>query len=209
PVRLAPPVPPPPLTSNENRDPPCPPEMNTPPNPPTGAVFDYVLAKPPRGPVVLEVRDIQDTLVRRFASDAPPARPAARQYFADRWLLPPEVPGAKAGHNRFVWDLHPERPRSPEYEFTSRAVPERDTPTTPRGPLVRPGMYKARLTVDGATVEQSFEVVPDPRVRIDAAGFHTQMQIVARVQADLARVTDALEAAEKAKPAAGSPRAKV
>src|SRR4029453_11557630 len=64
------------------------------------------------------------------------------------------------------------------------------------------------LTVDGATVEQSFEVVPDPRVRIDAAGFHTQMQIVARVQADLARVTDALEAAEKAKPAAGSPRAK-
>ena len=36
---------------------PLPPEMNTTPNPPTGAIFDYLLPKAPAGPVVLEVRE--------------------------------------------------------------------------------------------------------------------------------------------------------
>ena len=33
-----------------------------------------------------------------------------------------------------------------------------------RGPRVVPGMYQVRLTVDGKTMTESFEVVPDPRI---------------------------------------------
>lgn len=194
--RLATPEPAVRMTRNENRDTPLPPEMNTTPNPPTGAIFDYVLAKPAAGPVVLEVRDAAGVLVRRFASDSPPARPPARQYFADRWLKPAALPGGRAGHNRFVWDLRRERPRSTEYDFTIGAVPGQDTPISPQGSLVRPGGYAVRLTVDGATVEAPFDVVPDPRVESDAAALaaiDAQLALAGEVEKELERVATALE----------------
>lgn len=197
-LSLAAPAPAVRMRDNENRDTPLPAEMNTTPNPPTGAVFDYVLPQTPAGPVALEVRDASGALVRRFASDSPPQRPPARQYFADRWLQSPALPGTRVGHNRFVWDLRKERPRSPEYDFMIRAVPGRDTPVTPEGALVRPGRYLVRLLVDGQTVEQPFDVLPDPRIPADLPGIDAQLELIRLVEADLARVTDALEAIEKA-----------
>ena len=175
--------------------------MNTTPNPPTGAVFDYLLPDQPTGPVTLEVRDASGTVVRRFASDAPPPRPEARQYFADRWLQSPAAPGTRVGHNRFVWDLRRERPRSTEYEYMIRAVPGVDTPIGPQGALVRPGRYVVRLSVDGQTVEQPFEVVPDPRRPADLAAIDAQLALIADVEKDLARTADALEARAKSRPA--------
>lgn len=203
-LQLAVPAPAVRMAANENRDTPLPPEMNTTPNPPTGAVFDYLLPEQPIGPVTLEIRDASGALVRRFASDSPPPRPEARQYFADRWLMPPAVPGTRVGHNRFVWDLRKERPRSTEYEYLIRAVPGVDTPIGPQGALVKPGLYQVRLTVDGQTAEQSLEVVPDPRVPADAAGLHEQFVLIRQVEEDLARAVDALEARAKSAPA-GAP----
>jgi photosystem II stability/assembly factor-like uncharacterized protein len=199
-LQLAAPAPAVRLAANENRDTPLPPEMNTTPNPPAGAVFDYVLAEPPAGPVTLEVRDAAGALVRRFASDSPPPRPAARQYFADRWLLPPALPGTRAGHNRFVWDLRGERPRSTEYEYTIRAVPGVDTPIAPQGALVRPGRYQVRVSADGQSVEQAFDVLPDPRLPFDAAALDAQLALLGEVERDLARVAEAVEVRAKSAP---------
>jgi len=204
-LQLAVPAPAVRMAASENRDTPLPPEMNTTPNPPTGAAFDYVLPEPPRGPVTLEVRDGSGAVVRRFGSDAPPRRPEARQYFADRWLLPPATPGTRVGHNRFVWDLRRERPRSTEYDYMIRAAPGVDTPIAPQGALVRPGRYVVRLSVDGQTAEQPFDVVPDPRVPADLAAIDAQLALVREVEADLERVADALEARTKARPANAPP----
>ncbi len=188
------------MAANENRDTPLPPEMNTTPNPPTGALFDYYLPEPPAGPVTLEVRDVAGGVVRRFVTGAAPERPQARQYFADRWLRPAATPGSRAGHNRFVWDLRKERPRSTDYEYMIRAVPGVDTPITPEGALVRPGPYVVRISVDGQTAEQPFEVVPDPRVPADREAIDAQLRLIAEVEADLGRVADAVAAREKARP---------
>jgi photosystem II stability/assembly factor-like uncharacterized protein len=196
-LQLAPPAPAVRMSANENRDTPLPPEMHTTPNPPAGAAIDYLLPAYPQGAVVIEIRDASGAAVRRFASDQPPVRPQARQYFADRWLQTPAAPGTKLGHNRFVWDLRTERPRATEYEYTSRAAPGVDTPIAPQGAQIRPGRYTVRLTVDGQSVEQPLEVVPDPRLPFDAAALDAQLALVAEVQRDLARVADAL--AERAK----------
>jgi hypothetical protein len=59
--------------------------------------------------------------------------------------------------------------------------------------------------VDGQTVEQPFEVVPDPRVPADAAAIGAQLRLIAEVEADLGRVVDAEAALEKTR-AADAPR---
>src|SRR5260370_19439602 len=43
-------------------------------NPPAGAVLDYYLKQKPKAPLKLEIYDSEGTLVRRFASDDPPAQ---------------------------------------------------------------------------------------------------------------------------------------
>ncbi|MEP7010016.1 MAG: hypothetical protein ABJC13_06815 [Acidobacteriota bacterium] len=151
------------LTPNENRDTPLPPEFPTTPNPPAGVAIDYFLPSTPKGPVEIEIFDAGGILIRKFSSAEAPRRPDARQYFADRWLLPPAVPTRNVGHNRFWWDLRGPQPKATDYDFTIAAVPDRDTATLPQGMLVLPGRYRLRLTVDGATLEQPLFVKKDPR----------------------------------------------
>ena len=77
--------------------------------------------------------------MRSFASDEPPKRPEAGQYFAEDWLQPPAALPARPGHNRFVWDLRGPRPRALEYEYSIAAVPGADTPELPQGLFVAAG----------------------------------------------------------------------
>ncbi len=195
-LRLAAPAPAYRLGANENRDTPLPPEFPTTPNPPTGAVLDYLLPQAPAGPVRIEVFDASGTPVRSFASDAPPVREPARQYFHERWLKAPAVPGSRAGHNRFVWNLRLPQPQATDYDFSIAAVPDRDTPVVPQGALVLPGTYRVRLTVDGTAVEQPLEVLADPRGRASLADMASQLAFLSEVNAALARAAEALQAAE-------------
>lgn len=59
----------------------------------------------------------------------------------------------KRGINRFAWDL---RQKGPWHKDAKRRF--RD------GPMVAPGSYVAKLTVNGTSLEQPFEIVMDPRV---------------------------------------------
>jgi predicted secreted protein len=63
---------------------------------------------------------------------------------------------------RFVWDLHyapPEVRRS--YPMTAVL---HDTPLSPVGPWVLPGVYTVRLTVNGSVYTQTMTVKMDPRI---------------------------------------------
>jgi hypothetical protein len=70
--------------------------------------------------------------------------------------------------HRWVWDLRATPPASPHYDYPISAVPGR-TPLVPRGPLVLPGDYTVRLTVDGHSETQSLTVKMDPRVHTSAS----------------------------------------
>lgn len=78
------------------------------------------------------------------------------------------------GLNRFVWDLrNPESVRFPGMILWAGEM---------RGPRVVPGMYQVRLTVDGKTMSESFEVKPDPRLTTTASDYAKQLELGLRIR---------------------------
>src|SRR4029077_20931139 len=69
---------------------------------------------------------------------------------------------AEAGGNRTNWDLRADAPLAFTHTFEINANPGL-TPPSPQGPLVPPGVYTIRLTVDGESYTQRVTVVNDPR----------------------------------------------
>src|SRR5436190_4137756 len=45
-----------------------------------------------------------------------------------------------------------------------------------QGPKIVPGSYQAKLTVDGQTMTESFEVKPDPRLSTTSADYAKQLR---------------------------------
>lgn len=177
---------------NQYRDTPLPPEVPSAPNPPGGAILDYVLGAPAKSPVRLEILDEKGVVVRAFASDDPPEKLDARRYFTDLYLHPPAPPSTAAGHHRFVWDLRYPRPRSKRYDYMISAIAGEDTPVEPRGPLALPGRYTVRLTVDGRSLEQPLLVTMDPRVTVGAEALSAQFALQQRLVAAMAESFAAL-----------------
>ncbi|MGB5429578.1 WD40/YVTN/BNR-like repeat-containing protein [Eudoraea sp.] len=62
---------------------------------------------------------------------------------------------AKKGFNRFKWDMTSTGPWSKKTENRYE-----------NGPLVKPGIYIAKLTIDKIVLSKSFEIVIDPRVKV-------------------------------------------
>jgi len=119
---------------------------------PVGAMLDYRLPDGVRS-VAIEIMDGSGTSVRRYESSGPGVTTETAQEmrapFARRSGTP--VPGRRPGMNRFVWDLTVPGPAGSAMD----------------GPMVVPGTYTARLTVDGESFDRSFEVLIDPRVAAD------------------------------------------
>ena len=117
----------------------------------------------------------------------------------DYWLAPHAVLPATAGMHRVAWDLrYPDPPTLNygysgnlldyrEYTLSWHALPGMTPRTTLAGPMVLPGAYMAKLTVNGRTYAQPLTVVADPRVAVPAAGlaeqFHLQQRMVAGIRA--------------------------
>ncbi len=137
-----------------------PPELPHAANPPTGAIIDYWLGSHPGKPVTLDVYTSGGKLVRHYSSADKPAKMPAGN-FPDYWKSPPNILPAKAGLNRFVWDMHYTAPTWPGPHWGRPPVLHR-TPRGPQGPLVLPGQYRVVLTVDGKRYEQPLTIEPDP-----------------------------------------------
>ena len=121
--------------------------------------------------VTLEILDSSGAVLRRYSS-ADPAAPTPETLRTQ--LIPPYWPlltgplPASPGMHRVVWDLRASAPAATHDEYPIAAVPHR-TPLTPEGPLVLPGVYTVRLTVDGHSQSQPLTVKLDPRVHTTAA----------------------------------------
>jgi photosystem II stability/assembly factor-like uncharacterized protein len=177
-------------------------------NPPYGATIRYWLKAEPKEAeeVTLEILDGAGTVIRRVSSkgdgeeetpppadddDGPPTPQAVRK-------LP-----AKAGLNRFVWDLrHTDAAR-----FKGLILWAGNT----RGPRATPGTYAVRLTVGGRALTEPLEVRGDPRLSATPAELQAQLalslhirdvltethQAIARLRTVRQQVTDTLQRAKQ------------
>src|SRR5205814_301129 len=153
-------------------------------NPPSGAYIDYELASAATQPVVLEIFDANNALVRRYSSaDAAPKPVPAKLRTAQEWFAIPSTLSASAGSHRFVWPIR--------YPAANARTPYSD------GVWAPPGNYKVSLTIDGKQFTQPLTIAPDPRVNLPAGAYAEQFALAREIDQIHAAVSAALDEAEK------------
>jgi hypothetical protein len=98
-------------------------------------------------------------------------------------LAEPPLLDARAGANRYEWNL---RLRDPK--LVEDAVVWGST----SGPLVPPGTYRARLTVGDWSDTVEFQVVPDPRLELGQQEVEERYEVAVAVWRQLERSHDAI-----------------
>jgi photosystem II stability/assembly factor-like uncharacterized protein len=143
--------------------------------PQSGARIDYYLSASPTDPATLEILDGNGTLVRAFSSSGPsadaeiPAEPGMGGFELAR--LGTERLSNDPGMHRFIWDMRHAGPWDANVRSAGR-----------RGPMVAPGLYQARLSVDGFSRTVDFNLQIDPRVAADGV---TQADLEAQTALNL------------------------
>jgi photosystem II stability/assembly factor-like uncharacterized protein len=166
------------------------------PNPPYGAMIDYVVDTAQQ--IDLQILDAEGKVVRSYSSKDPvPAADPARLRTAPEWVVPPPVLSTAPGMHRFIWPL---RYAAPAGLGGGRRGGD--------GVWAPPGKYTVALTVDGKRLTQPLTVAPDPRIKMTPEQFDAQFALAKKVEKLRADVAAALAEAEKAKstaPIVGGP----
>jgi photosystem II stability/assembly factor-like uncharacterized protein len=161
-------------------------------NPPDGAMIDYYLKSSSSKEITLEIRDERGKTVQRFSSK-PTAHDKLPGNVPDFWFAPPDVLPARAGMNRFVWNLRYPHPSTLPYSFYGKhldyieytlpdyAIPGETPRDQPQGPLAVPGNYEVLLTVEGKTYRQPLVVKLDPRVHVSQADLEAQLNLARNI----------------------------
>ncbi|MDQ2973880.1 MAG: hypothetical protein M3R69_00555 [Acidobacteriota bacterium] len=168
------------VRKNENRDTPLQPETPAGKNPPAGAIIDYILKTVP-GEVTLEILDSGGKPVRKYSSNDQQRKFDESQSFPTYWFNPPLPLPKKVGLNRFVWDLRYERPQALSYGYSIAVAYGEDAIMVPEGPLVPPGTYQVKLTVDGRSVTAPLEVKMDPRLTVAQLALSQQLTLEMKI----------------------------
>jgi photosystem II stability/assembly factor-like uncharacterized protein len=169
------------IRKNEGHDTPLQPETPAGKNPPPGAIIDYSFNAAPSGEVTLEIMDSAGVLVRKYSSSEEPRKLDETQAFPTYWFNPPAPLSKRTGMNRFVWDLRYERPKALRYGYSIAAAYGEDAIMIPEGPLVVPGIYQVKLTVDGRSYTAPLEVKLDPRVKIPQLALGQQLALEMKI----------------------------
>jgi photosystem II stability/assembly factor-like uncharacterized protein len=140
-------------------------------NPPAGAILYYYLKEEPKEPAKLEFLDAQGKVIRSFTSEEKKKEGAAEEWERDQ---PEEHIPAKAGLNRFAWDLR--------YELPAKIPQAIYDAGEPLGPLVLPGAYQIRFTVAGKSQTAPIEVKMDPRVQTSSEDLRKQFELVLKLR---------------------------
>jgi len=163
-------------------------------NPPDGAVIDYYLKSPAASEIKLEVFDPAGKLVRAYSSSGATSLDY-KVNVPDFWLAPPALLPKGAGLHRFVWDLRYPDPDQLlytyygvhvdyfEYTLADHAIPHNTPWHEPQGPMVVPGRYEVRLTVDGQQYRQPLNVKLDPRLQVSKPELDRQLELSQKITA--------------------------
>ena len=186
---------------NLSTDMPWPKDEPTLPNPPEGIAIDYYLKSAVAGPVTLEILSATERLVRRYSSSDPlPALPdPSTAPVPLYWYRPPQRLAPAAGMHRFYWDLR----YQPVGDggggrggLAIQAVPFNTTPAATT-PLVAPGAYTVKLTVNGRGYTQPLTVKQDPRVRTSPVSLNQLYTLMRSCYFEGADARAALDAARR------------
>jgi len=123
--------------------------LNAGASPRTGVLVQYFLRDRPEGPITLEFLD-DGRVLRAFTGD--------------------EVP-SESGLNRFEWNMR--LAGALRIADDSLDAWQRDD-----GPMVLCGEYQVRLSVEGQSWTQPFEIVPDPRLSVSDADLRAQFDML-------------------------------
>jgi hypothetical protein len=120
--------------------------------------MDYFIPKGFKGGIQLEILNSMNEVVSTILSDSTQIKSSVKEVedmdlsqtfrYVDKKLI------GKPGMHRFEWDLR---------QIGAWAKDKKKR--FKNGPLVAPGTYTARLTVDKNSYEQSFDILIDPRVK--------------------------------------------
>ena len=162
-------------------------------NPANGVVVYYSLKAKPMADVDLEFLDSAGKSIRKFTArmkragegtgqgQAPAGPPPEGGFFGGG--APPPVP-TEVGLNRFVWDTrYPDAVRFPGMILWSGET---------RGPKLPPGTYQVKLTVEGKSYTQNFEIKPDPRLTTTPADYAKQLELGLKIRDKLSETHNAI-----------------
>ncbi|HEY7913252.1 MAG TPA: glycosyl hydrolase [Blastocatellia bacterium] len=148
-------------------------------NPPAGAVIYYYLREKPKD-VTLEILDGAGKLIRKFTARESGTQPQGGGPFGGGAARL----SAEAGLNRFAWDFRYDDAR----RFPGMILWAGNT----TGPRAVPGTYQVRLTADGKSLTQSFEIKKDPRLDTTADDFAKQFDLLIKIRDKFSETTDAI-----------------
>jgi photosystem II stability/assembly factor-like uncharacterized protein len=115
--------------------------------------------------VSLELLESDGTVIKRFSTDAGDEEDEEKNELKL---------DAKEGANLFVWDMR----YADAVSFDGIILYSANT----KGPKAVPGTYQARLTVNGESVDQNFEILKDPRVLSSMADLQAQFDFLLAVR---------------------------
>jgi len=153
------------------------------------AIVNYALKTAPRDQVSVQILDGEGQIVRELKSEA------------------------RAGLNRVNWDLRYEPPRLVALRTTPPENPHiweeprfRGQDTRPVthwglepaqvGPIAVPGKYTVKLTVDGQSLTQPFEILRDPRVPTPVPDLDLSVRLQLRLRDNISAAADMVNTIE-------------
>jgi photosystem II stability/assembly factor-like uncharacterized protein len=156
-------------------------------NPPAGAAIHYYLKAKPKGDVTLDILDAQGKLVRTLTSK-PKVLDGSYEWAVEEAETDPRKPDLEVepGVHRAIWNLRWEGAK-----LIPGAKLDNGDPKT--GPLVLPGTYTVKLTVDGQSQTAAFVVKQDPRVKVPAADLAGQVTLALAIRDDISRLASTVE----------------
>jgi len=164
-------------------------------NPASGVAVYYSLKAKPTTDLVLEFLDANGKSINKFTTRLP--RPGAQGQAQAEQPQPgggeeggffggggPARATTDVGLNRFVWDMrYLEATRFPGMILWAGQT---------QGPKIVPGNYQVKLTVDGQTLTETFEVKPDPRLSTTPADYAKQLDLSLKIRDKLTETHNAI-----------------
>jgi hypothetical protein len=131
----------------------------------------YYLDREPEEEVRLTVSDSNGNQIKVFSSEK-----------NDTCVLK-----AKAGFNRFVWDMR--YPASDKLSDDGGAL----RPEVTVGPLSPPGNYRVEISTDGQSSSESFEILKDPRILATQDDLEAQFELLIKIRDKISDIHNAVD----------------
>ena len=124
-------------------------------NPPSGVVFSYFLAEEFEGPLSIDIRDTDGTVVRTYSSEERDFDRCVIGNMTPRLAYSMSYPPMKPGLNQWTWDMRKEG---------LTCIDDIRLFAGFSGPTVTPGQYSVSVRIGDHSDSASFALSADPRV---------------------------------------------